>query len=774
MVFTPAVFAVFVVLGVIAALNLSLTAQIVIVCSLIAVWIFACIRNRAADMVMLFMIASFAAGSGITLRTISDTNNTVVNYIGRYVTLEGVILSPGQESSISDNYKYPLRIKKIDKHGEISENVNETILLTTPERLKCGDSISVTGIIKDLASAMNENGMDTAKYYKSQGMFARIYSEDISHIEDIKIFSPKLIGGRISEYIDSVIYKYYTGDTAAILSAVLTGNTHHFSGEYEKLLKLTAFKRLFHPAYVHIMLITFLFSLISTRIPMKIRKISMAVLLLIMAVINCGSIGFFRCTLTCAGVILYRLKNGSVHTPDVIAWVVIICVVSSPLVIYNAGFVMSVTAGIIIWAFLPLFSKYFKFIPKIMRHTSMVMILCTVMQLPLTAYYFDGICPYAIFLPFVMVPMVIVILVSAPCTFIMYSLFGTAPVIGAYLEACLWIILRLPGLVHSLPFSAVWLRVPTRTELISCICFDFALYYYMKEKHNKALYFGTVCAGMIAASAISYAGRAGTADFTFVNVGQGDGAVINSPFGARLIIDGGGGNAYSGYNPGESIFVPYLISKGYSDIDAAIISHFHKDHVEGVIAAVETLNVKSVFAPAPQDNWSDEMYEYKSKLEYAAAEKGTQINYISQDTKISFDCGINIFLYAPNEAVNISDDDNDRSMLIKAEYGNTSAIYTGDLSAYAEKGYMSSGADVSADIMKVGHHGSKGSTAEEWVKAVAPKYAVISCGEDNPYGHPTEQTLERLSGIPVLRTDINGTITFTADKEKIKSIYIFR
>ena len=272
--FTPAVLAVFVILGIIAALNFSLTVQILILCALTAVWIFVCIRHRTADMVMLIMIAGFIVGAGVTLRTVSDTRNTVVSYIGRYVTLEGVILSPGQESSIGDNYKYPLRIKKIDKHGEISENVNETILLTTSEKLHCGDSVSVSGIIKELESAMNENGMDTAKYYKSQGMFARIYSEDILPIEDVKIFSPKLIGGKLSEYIDSVIYKYYTGDTAAILSAVLTGNTHHFSGEFDRLLKLTAFKRLFHPAYVHIMLITFLFSLTATRVPMKIRKIS--------------------------------------------------------------------------------------------------------------------------------------------------------------------------------------------------------------------------------------------------------------------------------------------------------------------------------------------------------------------------------------------------------------------------------------------------------------------------------------------------------------------
>lgn len=773
MVFTPAVFAAVVILGVIAALNISITIQLVIVLTSIIIWLFVCIKARTVYVAMLFVILGFIIGSAVTTWTISSKHNTIVNYTSRYVTLEGVILSPRQESSTSDNYKYQFRIKTINKHGEIS-HVNETILLTTPQKLSCGDSVAVNGIIKDLPSVMNENGMDTAKYYKSQGIFARMYSEDISLIDPITVFSLKIIGGKVSEYIDTIIYKYYTGDTAAVLSAVLTGNTHHFSKEYEKILTLTAFKRLFHPAYIHIMMITFFFSLISTKVPMKIRKISMALLLIIIAVINCSSIGFFRCTLTCAGVILYRLKNGSVHFPDVLAWVVIICIISSPLIIYNAGFVMSVTAAVIIWAYLPSFGKYFKVMPKFMRHTSIVMVLCTVMQLPLTAYYFEGICPYAIFLPFVMGPLVIAVLILSPCTFIMQWLFGSAPVIKAYLEACLWIIQKIPEFVHNLPFSTIWLRVPMRTELIAALCFEIALYYKIKQKKDKALYFGTICMGMLVASVITNIGKAGTTDFTFVNVGQGDGALINAHFGAKIIIDGGGGNAYSEYNPGESIFVPYLISKGCDDIDAAIISHFHKDHVEGIIAAVNMLNVKNVFAPEPQDNWSDEMCEYKKILENAAAENDTQIYYIKEDTKICFDCGINVILYAPDEKLNMSDDDNDRSMLIKAEYGNTSAIYTGDLSNFAEKAYMNRGLDVQADILKVGHHGSKTSTGEEWVKEVKPKYAVISCGEDNPYGHPTEQVLNRLSGIPILRTDVNGTITFTSDKKGIKNIYLFR
>lgn len=771
--FSPVMFAAVIISGIIAALNISTTALAAVICSAAALWIVTSLLKRRADMVVFVMILGFGAGAFSAAYAVSDTKNTMVNYIGRYVTVYGVVLSPAQESGESDNYRYSLAVTKVDKHGEIAE-VNERILLTTPAVLGCGDSVSAAGIIKAIPGAMNENGMDAAKYYKSQGMFTKMFSEEVLSAAEIKKFSPKVIGGRLAERIDGIIYKYYAGDTAAVLSAVLTGNTHHFSKEYNKLLELTAFKRLFHPAYLHIMLITFVFSFMSAAVPMKARKITMAVLLVFMGITSCGSVGYMRCMITAAGAVFYRLKNGSAHFPDIMAWVVVILMVSSPLLIYSAGFVMSVTAGMIVWAFVPLFREYFGFLPKLVRHTALVMLLCNVLQLPLTAYYFDGICPYAIFLPFIMTPLVTVILLSAPIVFLLNGFFGYTPIIGAYLEGALWVILRLPGFVHGLPFSEILLRVPTYTELTACVFFEFALYYYMKEKPKKAVYCGAVCAGLTAASAIGFIGSMGTADFTFVNVGQGDGALISSPMGARIIIDGGGGNAYSEYNPGERIFVPYLISKGCGEIDAAVISHFHKDHVEGIIAAVEMLSVKTVFAPAPQDNWSEEMVEYRASLEEAAAEKGTEIRYISENTRVSFDSGITLYLYAPDEAAMRSTDDNDFSLLVKAEYGETTAIYSGDISADGEMRYIKGGVDVSADIMKVGHHGSSGSTCDEWVSAVAPRLAVISCGENNSYGHPTEQTLERLSGIPVLRTDMSGTITVTADKEKIKNIYVFR
>ncbi|MGM9937675.1 MAG: ComEC/Rec2 family competence protein, partial [Candidatus Ornithomonoglobus sp.] len=492
------------------------------------------------------------------------------------------------------------------------------------------------------------------------------------------------------------------------------------------------------------------------------------------ALLNCAQIGFLRCLITCGLTVYFRRKNGSAYYPDTMAWIVIICAMTAPMIVFNAGFVLSVTAGIIIWAFMPFVKKLFGGVPKSFRHMAAVMLICMVFYIPLTAYYFNGICIYSFITPFIMAPIVIITLISAPLSFIMLRLFGAAPVVKAFLDFMIWLMLKLPPFIASLPLSRLVIATPSVTEILAAAALLFAAYYYLKDYRTKAGY-ALLCSCALGLSVVITAlSRIGTTDFIFVNVGQGDGSVIHTAFGATVIVDGGGGTAYSDYDPGESIFVPYLEAKGYDTIDAAFISHFHQDHVQGVIAAVKALNVKVVFAPEVTESDDDEMKKWAAELEAAAAENGTEIHYISENTRIKFDKGLIINVYTPDDVIELSQDDNDTSLLMNISYGDFSALYTGDLTTYGEHEFLRLGADVDTDVLKVGHHGSSTSTCPEWVAAVSPVYSVISCGEDNSYGHPTDQTLNNLSGTTVLRTDLNGDIRITADKKGIKNVRIFK
>ena len=500
----------------------------------------------------------------------------------------------------------------------------------------------------------------------------------------------------------------------------------------------------------------------------------MIIVLLGYAVCGSTQIGFIRCFMMAAMTLFFKLKYGSAYYPDTMAWIVIICALLCPMALFNAGFVLSVCAGMLMWAFLPFVMRMFKHLPKSVARMASAMTVSALFYSPLSSVYFNGLCIYAFLSPFITVPAVIIILLLAPLVFALLGIFGAAPIIKGYFDFMIWIMLKLPGLMEALPMSDIVMPSPSPSQLLLMICIIFAVYYYLKGNKVKRNAAAFTAGAMAVSSVISALMSIGTVDFTFVNVGQGDGALIHRAFGETVIIDGGGGVTYSQYNPGENIFVPYLRSKGYGRIDAAFVSHFHQDHVQGVISAIEMLQVNHVFVPSPSFDKDEDTKQWRAELEKAAAENDTEIHYFAENERIRFDSGLVINVYLPNDAINFSRDVNDTSVLLKVCYGETEALYTGDITAYAERQYIKSGLDLSADILKAAHHGSASSTSEEWVETVSPQYTIISCGENNSYGHPSKETLKRLNGCAVIRTDESGDITFTADRKKIKNITVLR
>ena len=190
--------------------------------------------------------------------------------------------------------------------------------------------------------------------------------------------------------------------------------------------------------------------------------------------------------------------------------------------------------------------------------------------------------------------------------------------------------------------------------------------------------------------------------------------------------------------------------------------------MQGIIAAVENIDVRNLFMP-------DEMEgsEWRTKLERAAKKRGTKIHYISEETLIRYNNGMTVRVIPPAPLTRISDDENDTTYIYLVEYGGFSAMFTGDMSAFAEKALLNVGKVPHADLLKVAHHGSDSSTSKEWVQAVAPKWAVISLGEDNEYGFPNDEVIENLGDTDIYRTDYDGDIRFVIEEDGVKDIEIF-
>lgn len=245
----------------------------------------------------------------------------------------------------------------------------------------------------------------------------------------------------------------------------------------------------------------------------------------------------------------------------------------------------------------------------------------------------------------------------------------------------------------------------------------------------------------------------------FIDVGQADAALVICD-GHYMLIDGG--NAED-----SDLVYSYLERHGAKNLDYMVASHAHEDHIGGLSGALNYAKVETALCPVT---------EYSSKVFQ------DMVKYLGQQGKTltvpapgdKFELGsARVEILGP---VQEYDDTNDTSIVLRIDYGETSFLFTGDMETGAEKDLLESGANVRATVLKAGHHGSDTSTGYQFLREVSPQYTVISVGEGNKYGHPSDEVLSRFrdAGTEVYRTDMQGhviaesdgkTVTFRTEKE---------
>lgn len=245
----------------------------------------------------------------------------------------------------------------------------------------------------------------------------------------------------------------------------------------------------------------------------------------------------------------------------------------------------------------------------------------------------------------------------------------------------------------------------------------------------------------------------GTLTVDFLDVGQGLSVLVNSD-GHYLLFDGGDRTA-------SSFVVAYLKKQGVESLDYLIASHYDADHLNGLVGALNVFPTKTILAP----DYETDTKVYQSFLR-TAQEKGNTI--VHPTTGSTYQLGDAQFtILAPSSKS--YGDENDYSVVIRLTYGGSSFLITGDAGEKSELEMLEGGFTLKSDVLCLGHHGSSTASSAPFLKAVSPDFAVISCGTGNSYGHPHEETLERLKGTKagLFRTDLQGTLRAVTDGETI-------
>ncbi len=239
----------------------------------------------------------------------------------------------------------------------------------------------------------------------------------------------------------------------------------------------------------------------------------------------------------------------------------------------------------------------------------------------------------------------------------------------------------------------------------------------------------------------------------FIDVGQGDSTLILTDD-ASVLVDAG---------PTDAAEETVRYIRGYTDsIDYMILTHPHEDHIGGAVKVINNLQVENVI----MTDASNDVVTF-SRLIGVIEDSGVRV--IEAQVGNTYDAdGIVLQILAP-----LADfgDFNEYSVVTRVEYGDVSLILTGDAESRSEGLMLETytAGELDADILKLGHHGSHTSSTPEFLAAVSPRWSIASCGRNNPYGHPHQQTLDRTRelGIPVLRTDEMGSIIFATDGEDL-------
>lgn len=241
----------------------------------------------------------------------------------------------------------------------------------------------------------------------------------------------------------------------------------------------------------------------------------------------------------------------------------------------------------------------------------------------------------------------------------------------------------------------------------------------------------------------------------FVDVGQGDCIYIRLPDGKNMLID-------AGENEDGTAVVEYLKELGVNKIDYAVGTHPHADHIGGLDDVLNSIETDVLYMPSVPTSTAT----FVSVLD-AVEENGVKLKKAEKNVIIENNDEYEIKILSPVSKK--YDEMNNYSAVVHISYGDTAFLFMGDAEKLAERQIIESGAMVEADVLKVGHHGSETSTDFDFLTAVSPEVAVISCGEGNSYGHPHTDVTDKLKDerIHILRTDKHGNIVIGSDGKNI-------
>ncbi len=675
---------------------------------------------------------------------------------GRIVTVEGYVTGKEDKEKVRVFY---LSDHLIVYDGDFTE-------------IPIGSRVRVSGEVQNFQEQRNPGGFDEEQYYTRRKYWAKLFSDRVIRMDD-KQNTVKEGLYQLRRFWTEQMKEKLGDESGGILAAMVLGNKGSADADEKERYQKAGLGHLMAVSGCHV-------SLVAAAVYTALRKLRMRNGA---ASILTGSILYFYVLLCQSPVsavrayLMYMVLMGAKicgrvyqgkRTLFLTAFTVLMW---RPMDIADAGFLLSFGAMAGIGVIYPILTGV-----SGRERSSGILVSLSVqlVLLPILLYFYYEIPVYSLLFGILAVGLFSILMICGCAGCIGCSL-------GLLLPACMnriseriinavwfpagWILNvyhEICRLELKLPFTRWIAGRPGLGKILLYYILLTALLLLLKNKKKKALI--PAVAGLVLLF-IPLPNK-GVLTFTMLDVGQGDGFVMEGPDGLTYLFDGGSSDQSQ---PGKYIIEPYLKYKGIGEIDYAFLSHGDQDHVNGVTEMLERqetgIKIRNIVLPE-KEVWDDAL----RSIAALADEKSVPVLIMDADSSLT-EGELEIQALYPESGCEV-ETGNEASLVLDIRYRDFSVLMTGDLGQEGEKILLDQNKLKRHTILKLGHHGSKNSSSREFLQKTDPKYAFISAGIDNIYGHPHKEVLDLLeaTGINVYRTDRMGAVEAETDGETLRIV----
>ena len=643
---------------------------------------------------------------------------------------------------------------------ERGKSVNGYLYLSPEERVAPGDVLQVRGTLY----VADWVGEEELTWFSSRGVFVRFYAAEILEREASEKDSPRYWPLWASARVKEKLCQVFDAQTAPLAAALVLGDK---SGLSDYFLAMSRRAGLAHVIVISGMHVSFLAGLMAALLGRRKRwTAALTLLLLCFFALMAGSTpSAWRAVILCGAGLLAPLAGRENDPPTSLLTALMLLLLVNPYAAASVSLQLSFAAVAGIELLTPGLVQ--KWTPKRPRGAAWyvrawwnfraglaaglaVSLGAILFTTPLTALYFGA---FSLIGPvsnlFTLWAVSACFLLAVLAAAVSFLLPGAAVVLAWPAKWLLrWLLWVIPAL-GSLPFASVTLTSPYYAIGLFALYAIVCLNLFWPSKGKKRLRVPLLCSLALVAVCVSFTRlefALGDMTVAVLDVGQGQSVCIQSG-GRTVLVDCGGDS----YGDAGDVAADYLADQGIGTLDLLVLTHYHADHANGVPELMKRMEVRAVALPDV-----DREGPLRREILALAAEEGAEVNYITSNTVWPLGEEGTLTLYAP-----LGDGgSNERGLSVLATAGDYDVLLTGDMNSAVEERLVKYAGLPDIELLVVGHHGSRTSTGEVLLDAVRPETAVISVGENNSYGHPAQETLERLAEreVAIYRTDLSGTV----------------